>query len=179
MASTAAPLTGASRAATPAWSAVAAWGAALLQLALGAGVLTAAEQALFARTVGALVLALGAAAFGWGAATLARARVTAPRAGVVGAVAGIATSGGLLVLAPTATSVVAVATTSVLLAVLGAVCGRAMRQDAAPAGPIRMSALLVAAVVVAGVVTPALSATEAGLLAPDHGAHEGWTGGHH
>ena len=46
-----------------------------------------------------------------------------------------------------------------------------------PAEP-RLSALFVAAVLVAALVTPALGATEAGRLAPDHSEHGSIVPGH-
>lgn len=162
-------------AATPAWSAVAAWGAGLLEIALGAGAVTGSEGGLAVRGIGVLLVALGAAALGWGAATLARGRVVVPRAGVVGTVVGIAVSAAALLVDPGRVSVIAVAAASVLLLAVAAACGRTMRTDARseaaePTAP-RVSVLLVAAFVVAGIVTPALGATEAGLMAPDHSDH--------
>ncbi|WP_243074375.1 hypothetical protein [Microbacterium sp. SS28] len=153
-----------------AWAAVAAWGAGLIQLALGAGMLTTPTGA---QAAGVPLAALGIGSLVWGAAALARGRVIAPRAGVAGVVAGLVAGGLGLWADPARTSVGAAGAASVLLMAVGLACGRTLRKGGrvpAPTPP-RLAPLFIAAVVVAAVVTPALSATEAGRLAPDHGSH--------
>src|SRR4051794_25917789 len=76
----------------PSWPAVAALGGGLVQLALGAGAITAAEGGLAIRVVGILLALIGAAAIGWGAATLARGRLVVPRVSIAGSLAGILTA---------------------------------------------------------------------------------------
>lgn len=150
--------------------AVAAWGAGLLQMALGAGVLTSAGVALGA---GLALVALGAGALAWGVASLARGRSVAPRMGIGGALAGIGATTAALLTAPARVSAVAVAAASVLLVVAALACGVRLREreKTTDAAPLRLTALVVAAVVVAAIATPALGTTEAARHAPDHGTH--------
>lgn len=150
-----------------AWPAVAAWGAGLVHLALGAGAVTARGGAQFA---GLPLIALGAAFLVWGAVVLARGRLVAPRTTVAGVLAGLAAGALALAADPVRTSVAAVAAASVLLIAVGFGCGRALRAGrGTDAASPRLAGLLVAAIVVAGIVTPALAATEAGRHAHDHG----------
>ena len=161
-----------------AWPAVAAWGAALIQLALGAGAIPAPDgsgaveaSAAGAWAVGLPLIALGVGGLGWGGLTLARGRVVAPRAAVAGVLAGLVVGAAALGVDPVHTSVAALGAVAVLLVAGALGCGRALRAanptdrttDAAP--PRRLAGLLVAAVAVAGIVTPALGATEAGRSA--------------
>jgi hypothetical protein len=163
------------------WPAVVAWGAALIHLALGAGAITAPDGM---QPVGVPLVALGTTALVWGAVGLARGRLIAPRAGVAGVVAGIVLGGVALWSDPVRTSIAAVAIEWLLLLTVGFACGRALRRardghrapDAAGRGLV---GLFIAAVLVAGVVTPALGATEAGRLAPDHSSHDIVFGGGH
>lgn len=171
-------------AAVPSWAAVAAWGAGLLQLALGAGLLTSAGGDA-ARGAGAALVLLGAGGLGWGAATLARGRTAVPRAGIVGALVGLVAVTAGLALDPARTSVLAVVAASALLVSVALACAGAVRRgvkrgatDAEASRP-KLWVLFVAAVVVAAVVTPALGATEAGRLAPGHGEHSVVDPGHH
>ena len=174
---TAAPLTvtAVSRRSTPAWAAVAAWGAGLIELARGAGAITSGGPAW---GLGILLIALGAAGLGWGAATLTRGRLLAPRVGVVGALTSQTAVVAALALGPASTSVVTVGAASVLLIAVALACARQSRRRT-DAAPPRLSVLSVAALIVAAIVTPALSATEAGLLAPDHSDHGIVDPGHH
>lgn len=149
------------------WPALTAWGAGLIQLALGAAALTGAQGGAVLLVVGIALLGLGATGFAWGGTALARGRLVVPRAGVGGALAGILVLVAALVAAPQRISVTAVAAASALLLATGiscAIAGRAQRSDAAP---LRLLGLLATAVVVAAVVTPALAATEATHLADD------------
>jgi len=157
----------ATRSWTPAWAAVAAWGAGLIEVALGAGAMAGGDAD---RGAGAVLVALGAASLAGGAATLARGRIVVPRAGVVATLVGIVAAVVALALDPARTSVLAVGTLVVLLVAVALACAHRIRTRA-DAAPPRLAALFFAAFVVAGVVTPALGATEAGRLAPDHGTH--------
>lgn len=162
-----------------AWAAVAAWGAGLIGLAIGAGAL---PQGGAARGAGIALLALGAGGLVWGAATLARGRIVVPRAGVAGALAGIAAATVAVAVDPVRTSVLAAAAATALLVTVALSCAgvlRARSRGKADAAPPRVWAILAAAVIVAGVVTPALGATEAGRNATFHGGHELVDPGHH
>ncbi|WP_127473154.1 hypothetical protein [Microbacterium sulfonylureivorans] len=169
----------AQRGAAPSWAAVAAWGAGLIELALGAGALTGGGAA---RGAGAALVAVGAAGLVWGATTLGRGRIVVPRSGVVGALAGVIAGTVALAADPARSSVVAFAVSTVLLVAVALACAarlRAVHDGRADAAPPRLSMLFVAAAVVAALVTPALGATEAGRLAPDHGTHGIVDPGHH
>jgi len=155
------------------WPAVTAWGAGLVQIALGAGAVTGSTV----QPAGLPLIALGLLALAWGATALARGRVIAPRAGVAGALAGLIAGALALAADPARTSILAVAAASVLVVAVAIGCGRALRATqrttaSAPPKP-RLAGFFVAAVVVAAVITPALGATEAGRLAPDHSVHGG------
>lgn len=169
----------------PAVAAVAAWGAGLIQLALGAGGLIGAETAMgsgIARGAGLVLVVLGAGGVAWGVAVLLHARAVLARAGIAGVLAGLGALTALLVAQPARTSVIAVAAASALLIVVAFACGlrlRARKKDGTDAAPLRLRAVIVAAVVVAAVVTPALGTTEAAQLAPDHGTHGVVETGHH
>ena len=157
---------------TSSWPAVAAWGAALLQLALGAGALIGAGGGVGLGAIGVVLVILGAGGLVWGAAALTRGRIVVPRVGIAAVLGGMAAATVALALDPVRTSVVAVAAVSALLIAVGIACGISLRRNDRPV-PERtgMLGLFVAAVLVAGVVTPALGATEAGRLAPDHSGH--------
>jgi hypothetical protein len=160
---------------TGSWPAVAAWGAALLQLALGAGALTGEGGGAWSATTGAALVVLGAGGLVWGTAALARGRIVVPRAGVAGSLAGVVVAALALAADPAHVSIVAVAAASVLLVALGAACGLRIRggeargTDASRPGIL---GLLIGALLVAALVTPALASTEAGRLAPDHSSHD-------
>ncbi len=155
-----------------AWAAVAAWGAGLIELALGAGAL---PQDGAARGAGIVLLALGAGGLVWGAATLARGRIVVPRAGVAGALAGIAATTVAFTADPVRTSVLATAAAMALLVTIALICAAALRAGSrgnTDAAPPPVWAILVAATIVAALVTPALGATEAGRSATGHGGHQ-------
>lgn len=159
----------------PPWAAIAAWGGGLIQLALGAGAVTTAGGSPAIRVAGFLLIAMGAAAIGWGAATLARGRIVVPRLSVAGSLAGILLVAATMALDPTRVSVFAVAAASALLiavalaAAVGIRRARRPRSSRPDGGRPRLLGLFVAAILVAGVVTPALAATEAGQHAVPHG----------
>lgn len=163
-----------SGASSPSWHAPAAWGAGLIEIALGAGTIIATSGGAATRAVGFLLLTFGVAALVWGALSLHRGRLIAPRLVVAGALAGVLLSAVALALDPVRISVFAVAAASVLLVAVALAAVAALRRrrtGRADAGSPRIVELIVAAVIVAALVTPALSATEAGQLAPDHGEH--------
>ncbi len=160
----------------PSWPAFAAWGGGLIQLALGAGAITGAGGVPAIRAAGILLAVIGVVAIGWGAATLARGRIVVPRLGIAGSLAGILAAAAAMALDPTRVSVFAVAAASALFIAVALGCALAVRRAAAPprsrptdAGGRRLVGLVVSAVLVAGVVTPALAATEAGQHAVPHG----------
>jgi len=152
-----------------AWPAIAAWGAALIHLALGAGAVTATDGLSL---IGLPLIALGLAGLSWGCAVLVRGRAVVPCVAISGALVGIVAGAVALAIDPVRTSVVAVGAASVLLVAVAFGCGRALRRTGweTDAAPPRLVGLFIAAVVVAGIVTPALGATEAGRLA-GHSGH--------
>jgi hypothetical protein len=180
----------------PSWPALAAWGGGLIQLALGAGAITGAGEVPAIRAAGILLAVIGVVAIGWGAATLARGRIVVPRLGIAGSLAGILAAAGTMALDPARVSVFAVAAACALLIAVALGCALAVRRAARPprprtsvptpsplaadassgaagrvgtAGGRRLVGLFISAVLVAGVVTPALAATEAGQHAVPHG----------
>lgn len=166
---------------TRSWPPLAAWGAGLVQVALGAGIVTGTDAA--PRAAGILLVAVGAATLVWGVLRLAGRSLE--RTGVTLALLGVLAGTAALLADPVRTSVVAVAVAIVLDAVIGVTIGRSRRSRTrrAPsprgavagvlplAGTAPIVGFLLGAVAVAGVVTPALASTEAGRLAPDHGSH--------
>lgn len=166
------------RGAAPSWAAVAAWGAGLIEVALGAG---AVMQDDAARGAGVVLIALGAGSLVWGAWTLARGRIVVPRAGVAGALAGTVAAVAALMADPARTSVMAVAALTALLISAAIACAGRLRRRGADAddAPPRLWVLLAGAVIVAALVTPALAATEAGRSASPHGTHGIVDPGHH
>ncbi|WP_127819453.1 hypothetical protein [Microbacterium sp. CPCC 204701] len=150
--------------------AVAAWGAGLVQIALGAGVLTGDGAA---RGAGFALVALGGGALAWGVSSLARGYSVMPRVGIAGSLGGIGVAVVALWIDPAKISAVAVAAASFLLVVAALACGVRLRtrETATDAAPLRLSALFAAAVVVAAIATPALGTTEVARHAPDHGNH--------
>lgn len=166
------------------WPSVAAWGAGLIVAALGAGAVVRADSGVAARGLGIGMAVLGLAGLAWGAAALSTGRVVLPRATLAGVLLALVATTGLMFLAPAHTSIIGVAAASVLLIVVGATAAthlRRLRRDAgAPrtAQPMSVIGLLVAAAVVAVLVTPALGATQDAVLLRDDGtvpviSHEG------
>ncbi|MET0673689.1 MAG: hypothetical protein ABWY37_09375 [Microbacterium pygmaeum] len=163
-----------SGASSPSWHAPAAWGAGLMQIALGAGAVIADSSGAVSRATGFLLIALGLAALVWGGVSLARARLILPRIVAGVALAGIVILAAALSLDPVRISVFAVAAASALLVAVALAAVSTLRRAStrrADAASPRILELLIAAALVAALVTPALSATEAGRLAPDHGSH--------
>lgn len=158
---------------TRSWPTLAAWGAGLIQLALGAGMVMGTDAG--ATAAGVVLVVVGLSGLAWGLASLALGRVVLPWGGVAIAIAGTITGVGGLVVDPAHVSVLAVAVGSALWIVVGVASALALRseQQRRPASSSRLGliGLLAGAVVVAAAVTPALGATEAGQMAPDHSSH--------
>jgi len=169
------------RAATRSWPPLAAWGAGLIQLALGAGAITGEDAG--ARLPGILVAIVGTASLVWGGVRLGGRPATT--AGMIVALSGIAATTAVLIAAPARTSVLAAAAAVMLAAVTGAVTGRERRvrrmrvADPPSASRAAVTGILIGALAVAGIVTPALGATEAGRLAPAHHLPAVDVPGHH
>lgn len=162
----------------PSWPALAAWGGGLVQLALGAGAITGAGEGSAVRVAGVLLTVVGAVAIGWGVVTLARGRIVVPRLGIAGSLAGISAGVAAMTLDPTRISVFAVAAATALLVAVALSCALELRRASRPssirtrdAARPRLIGLLIGALLVAGVVTPALASTEAGRHAVPHGEH--------
>lgn len=177
---------------TRSWPTLAAWGAGLIHLGLGAGMVTKGSD-VAVRVVGALLVVVGAAALVWGVAALARDRLTAPRTGMAIAVLGTVAAALALAVDPFRVSVHAAAVGILLFLACGVAAAVTARRRArsAPApsatatsasGSARTETpravprtsivgILVGAAVVAGLVTPALGSTEAGQAAPSHSDH--------
>jgi hypothetical protein len=158
---------------TGSWPSVAAWGAGLIQAALGAGAIMSPGSGVPARAVGFALVTLGLVTLVWGGANLAQSRLIAARVALSGVVAGVLAMFALLALSPARTSVYAVAAGTLLLLVVAAFCARVVRRGAdrpRDAGELRgILGLLLAAAVVALIVTPALGATQDALLLRDDG----------
>ena len=157
---------------TGSWPSAAAWGAGLVQLALGAGAIVSGDSSAAARAVGVLVALLGAATFIWGCAGLATSRLVAPRAALTGVLVGVLALVALLILAPARASVFAVAIGTVLLIAVGAFSAAAVRRGARArdAGSGRgIAGMLLAAAIISALVTPALGATQDGYMLRDDG----------
>ena len=164
----------------PSWPAIAAWGGGLIQLALGAGAITTEGASPAIRVAGILLVVIGAGAIGWGAATLAQGRIVVPRLSIAGSLAGILAAAGAMALDPTRVSVFAVAAASALLIAVALGSALELRREGQPRSKRHLVGLIVGAVLVAGIVTPALAATEAGQHAVPHGEHlEMVEPGHH
>lgn len=160
----------------PVWLAFLAFGAALIHLAVGASATA---------PLAVVLVGLGVAELGWGVLVLIRNRVVAARTTLVLTLApvllwgGIAGMGGGLGLAPDALRLpffpLAVASlfTLAIAAGIAVALRRSGRSPAASSGPGRryLLGLISAGVLVAGLTTPALAATEAGRQAVPHGSH--------
>ena len=157
----------------PSWPAIAAWGGGLVQLALGAGTIMTEGGGSAIRVAGIILVLIGAGALGWGAASLARGRIVVPRLGIAGSLAGILAATAAMALDPIRVSVFAVAAGIVLLIAVALGSALTLRRQTRPAkadaGTRNLVGLIVAAVLVAGIATPALAATEAGQHAVPHG----------
>ncbi len=170
------------------WPTLAAWGAGLLQLGLGAGAITKGADPA-ARGVGVLLVVVGAAALAWGVAALAKGRMTAPRAGAGIALVGIVATTAVMLVDPVRTSAYPAAVSVVLSLVVGIAAAIAVRRAARAAHPVPVSpartaartsvwGLIVGAFLLAGIVTPALASTPVGSDAPGAKVNEVFMPGH-
>lgn len=156
------------------WPSAAAWGAGLIMAALGAGAIVGSDSGAAARGLGVGLVGLGLASLVWGAATLSAGRLTFPRIALTGALVSLVATAAVVFAMPARVSVLAVFAGISLIVVVGASAAvhlrRARRDAASPSGkPMSVIGLLVAAAVVAVVVTPALNATQGALLLRDDG----------
>jgi hypothetical protein len=166
------------------WPSVFAWGAGLITAALGAGALTRADSGAVASGLGIGLVALGLAALAWGGVVLWAGRLVVPALVLGGSLVTIFGVAALLFVVPAHTSVLAVAAASLLLVIVGASVAVHLRHQRRAANatrtaqPMSVVGLLVAAAVIAVVVTPALGATQNAVLLRDDGtvpviSHEG------
>lgn len=166
------------------WPTLAAWGAGLLQLGLGAGAITKGAD-VAARGVGVLLVTVGAAALIWGAVALTKGRLVAPRGAMIIGLAGIAATTTVLLVNPVQMSaypVVVALALSLVVGVTAAVAVRrsARREPSAARTAARTSVwgLVVGAFLLSGIVTPALAATPVGSDAPGANVNEVFMPGH-
>ncbi|RKT35899.1 hypothetical protein DEU34_0404 [Microbacterium sp. AG1240] len=158
---------------TGSWPSVAAWGAGLIQAALGAGAIVGATSGFTERAAGVVLVSLGILSLFWGGANLVASRLIAPRLALAGAVAGVLAMFGLLAVAPSHTGVYAIAAGAFLLLVVGGACAVVVRRGAdkpRDVGTLRgILGMLVAAAIIAVIVTPALGAAQDAVLLTDDG----------
>lgn len=166
------------------WPSVSAWGAGLITAALGAGAIIRPDSGAVASGLGIGLVVLGLACLAWGAATLSTGRLVVPRITLAGALVALALTAGLMFAAPAHTSILGVTAACALLVVVGATAAVHLRRVSRGPNPTRTAqpmsvvGLLVAAAVIAVVVTPALGATQNAVLLRDDGtvpviSHEG------
>lgn len=166
------------------WPSVSAWGAGLIATALGAGAIVRPGSEAVSIGLGTGMVVLGLATLAWGGAVLAVGRILVPRVVLAGSLLTFALTAALVVADPAHTSVLGAAAASVLLVVVGATAAVHLRTSRRrgsverEAQPISVVGLLVAAAVIAVVVTPALGATQNAVLLRDDGtlpsiSHEG------
>lgn len=175
------------------WPPLAAWGAGLLEIGLGAGAVTKGVD-VASRGIGTLLVVVGAVTFGWGVAALATSRVAAPRTGMTVSLVGIGGVVAALVVDPGRIGVQAVGVCVLLSLIVGVAAATAVRRGrprpatadgTRASGPRSAGAqrtsilgLVAGCVVVAGLVTPALGSTAVGSDAPDHSGHRVVLPGH-
>lgn len=158
------------------WPSVSAWGAGLILAALGAGAIVGPSSGAASRGLGAGLVVLGVAALVWGGAALALGRLVFPRATLAGVVTGLLASSALMFVLPSHTSVIAVAAAWLLLIGVGAGIAPTLRRrgraESTPstAQPMSVWGLLLAASIIAVVVTPALGSAQDAVLIRDDGS---------
>lgn len=154
------------------WPSVAAWGAALVQAALGAGAIVSPEASTTARGIGVILVSSGLVLLTWGAFSLSRGRIVQPRIICALSLFGVLAMVALLVAAPARTSILAATVGGALLLLVGAwaaaVLRRSDRADGPPR-PVGITGLLLAAAVTTLVVTPALGAVQNAVTADQDG----------
>jgi len=151
------------------WTPPLAWGAALIVAGIGAATLIADASTPLARVTGALLVLLGLTGLGWGAVSLARGGAVAPRVALAGILASIVSLGVALVATHGRASLIGAAAATALLLVTATLVSAERRHPSAPASSVRMIPLLLAAALVAIVVTPALGAVQDAALLQDDG----------
>lgn len=151
------------------WPAVGAWGAGLVHAALGAAAVVAPGATTPARALGIALVILGLAAIGWGVMTLRAERMLAPRIVVVTAVAAVVADGILLLLAPARTSIIGVAVATLLAVAVAVPAAAAARRGQSTTRAAGVWGIVLAAAVIAVVVTPALGAVQDAVLLRDDG----------
>ncbi|QKJ18738.1 hypothetical protein [Microbacterium hominis] len=159
---------GGARGFSPWWTAPTAWGAGLIEAAVGAATITSPGVAPAAWGVGATLVLLGLAALAWGCAGLARGWMPAPRAAVATAIAGMGALAAPLLTVPGRTSPLAVAAGIALLAVTAIGAAGAARQDR-HRQPLPVVRMTVVAAVIALIVTPVLGSAQDIALAGQGG----------
>lgn len=170
---------------------LAALGAGLVLTAAGAGALTGADGAVDGAggtrvggaVTGAVLAGCGLAALGWAAFALHAGRLPAPRATLAASLGVLAASGGLLATGAASSVGLTVlpllaADALVLVVALGSAGGvrrrdRRRRPGDAASERNPLLGLVVGAVLVAALATPALAGTAAGELAVPHGELHG------
>lgn len=150
------------------WPSAAAWGAGLVQASLGAGAVVAAESTPAARALGVLLVSAGLVALVWGGFCLHRGRVVLPTLALSASLGGMLAVTALLAILPERTSVLAVGTAIVLLMVVAIGAAVARRRSPRPATP-SVWGLLLAAALIAVLVTPALGAVQNSIIVQDDG----------
>lgn len=167
---------------------------------LGAGLVLLALAAGAGGTAGVVLVGAGAAGLGWGVLSLRAGRALAPRITLGVAAALLVAAGALVGSGLTASAGVRVGplvAASVFVAIVAGQAALVVRRRrrngrsdpvpdrdvprAAVDGRLSLVGLLVGALLVAGLATPALAATRAGQLAVphgEHGTHEPATHGH-
>jgi hypothetical protein len=158
---------------TGSWPTVAAWGGGLIEAALGAAAITGESSSVLARATGFLLVSLGVAWLLWGGTNLVKSRLVVAPVALAAATLSVLAMFGLLALSPARTSVYAVAAATLLFVIAGAACAIVVRRGGdrpRDVGTLRgILGMLLAAAVIAIVVTPALGATQDALLLRDDG----------
>lgn len=153
------------------WPALLMWGAGLTHLALGAAVVRSGGDL---GTIVVLVasLTIGASEIVWGAASLRSGRPFAPRSVVAGALAVLAAGVALFAVGASPLAIVAASGFAVSAAAMTARThgSRAQRPKSVrtPRPGSSIAGLLLGAILVASVATPALATTDAGLRGASH-----------
>ncbi|MGO3886060.1 MAG: hypothetical protein ACTJHU_07170 [Mycetocola sp.] len=171
---------------TQTWPTLGAWGAGLLQIALGAAAVTHPGDGPLVVICGVALLGVGLVWLVGGGASLARGEITAPRAGTVLSLMSIGATTVAVMLAPTRISLFAVTVSTVLMILVGVACARRSRRFTSarsrgePASrtvitspqverqSVGLPGLLSGALAVALVVTPALASAQAVPLGPEY-----------
>lgn len=155
------------------WPALLAWGAGLIHLAIGAQ--SAAAGARWpAAALLVPMLVVGVAELGWGVAVFRAGRIVRGKAAAIGSIVAVVLAAAALV---GGAPVLAVAVSSALAVVGGSMAARASTtveaqpregERAARPSRSRTAGMVLGAVLVAGLVTPVLAQTDAGMRAGMH-----------